>query len=592
MEKETKKTRGRPKKKEPILNESSETLLMSEEKQKVTLADLQDGYRKIYQQMSQFADGSQAAMPVFGTLNSLNPFLQNERLKMINTLPSKRSKEEIVQALQAPQSSEQTLRASSWALAATQYLYYKILREACDIPVYKYYKVPELLDADEYKSKAFKEEDELVDEWLEVFGVARTLKQKAMEVKRDGKSTYLVRSSITEDGHVNYATLEKLPTQYVKLTGIGQHGYIASFNMMLFMNPAFSPKQYSEYIQNVWDQMMEQGVVGRTAEGVMKFMPSAAQKFKYNYKGKDMAVNWETKDRTYLFWVQLPQEICYTFASDNSHAWVVPDTASLFLNLQELTDYSALAGLIASTPLTAILTGEAEYVDNAQPGKTQTKINPEILKGLQDAFNAMTSTNTEAFFAPLKNIQLLSLPNTVNSNEMVSSAIKNFITTSGEGGIIIASDKPSIAQVKGAQLLAESQYDFVTRQFEDALNTIINKLLGLKYHWKIRLWGGIYTMENEKKFLKEAVMAGDKFLMPKLLSSEDLTVRDAHAISGYIDSLEIYDELEKVALVGANPEDEATNPVGRPKLDENDVENDATAASIDAGNNISENKMI
>lgn len=599
-EKEPKK-KGRPKKKEPIYNETSDTLLMSQQKkeEKVTLEDLQAGYQRILTLAADSAGnmmtkGSKAVMPVFGTLNSLNPFLQNERLKMINTLPSKKSKEEIVQALQAPQSSEQTLRASSWALAATQYLYYKILRGACDIPVYKYYKVPELLSSAEYKSKEFQAEDELVDEWLEVFGVARTLKQKAMEVKRDGKSTYLVRSSIEDDHgkkHVNYATLEKLPTQYVKLTGIGQHGYIASFNMMLFCNPAFSPSQYSEYIQNVWDQMMENGVISKDAKGINQFMPSAASKLKIQYKGREMISNWETKDRTYLFWVQLPQEICYTFASDMSHPWVVPDTAQLFLDLQELTDYAALAGLIASTPLTAILTGEAEYVDNAQPGKTQTKINPEILKGLQDAFNAMTSTNTEAFFAPLKNIQLLSLPNTVNSNEMTSNAIKNFITTSGEGGIIIASDKPSIAQVKGAQLLAESQYDFVTRQFEDAINTIINKLLGLKYHWKIRLWGGIYTMENEKKFLKEAVMSGDKFLMPKLLSSEDLTIRDAHALDIYIDSLDIYDKLEKVALVGS-AEDETKNPVGRPAMDEGDVENDATAASKDAGNNVSENKMI
>lgn len=139
--------------------------------------------------------------------------------------------------------------------------------------------------------------------------------------------------------------------------------------------------------------------------------------------------------------------------------------------------------------------------------------------------------------------------------------------------------------------MAESQYDFVTRQFEDALNTIINKLLGLKYHWKIRLWGGIYTMENEKKFLKEAVMSGDKFLMPKLLSSEDLTVRDAHALDIYIDSLDIYDKLEKVALADSS-EDETENPVGRPTMDEGDVENDATAASKDAGNNVSENKMI
>jgi len=34
----------------------------------------------------------------------------------------------------------------------------------------------------------------------------------------------------------------------------------------------------------------------------------------------------------------------------------------LMLKLQELTDYGQLAGLIASTPLTAVLTGEIETI--------------------------------------------------------------------------------------------------------------------------------------------------------------------------------------------------------------------------------------
>ena len=37
-------------------------------------------------------------------------------------------------------------------------------------------------------------------------------------------------------------------------------------------------------------------------------------------------------------------------------------------------------------------------------------------------------------------------------------------------------------------------------------------------------------------------------------------------------------------------EDESENPVGRPPMDENDIENDATAASRDAGNNVSDIK--
>jgi hypothetical protein len=41
----------------------------------------------------------------------------------------------------------------------------------------------------------------------------------------------------------------------------------------------------------------------------------------------------------------------------------------MFLGLQELSDYAKLAGLIQSTPLTAILTGEAEFVTDAQAAR-------------------------------------------------------------------------------------------------------------------------------------------------------------------------------------------------------------------------------
>jgi hypothetical protein len=93
------------------------------------------------------------------------------------------------------------------------------------------------------------------------------------------------------------------------------------------------------------------------------------------------------------------------------------------LGLQELTDYSTLAGLIASTPLTSILTGEAEMVDNPNPGEDQTVLAPETIAGFQNQFNSMTSTNTEALFVPFKNLKLQSLPNIPNSNEIVTKAV-------------------------------------------------------------------------------------------------------------------------------------------------------------------------
>jgi hypothetical protein len=291
--------------------------------------------------------------------------------------------------------------------------------------------------------------------------------------------------------------------------------------------------------------MLSSGAIGR--DKCNRFQVNIGEIMKFSYQdehGVHRKGVFESCNNQYMYWVQLPQELCYTFASDSSVPWAIPDTSGLFLGLQELTDYSTLAGLIASTPLTSILTGEAEMVDNPNPGEDQTVLAPETIAGFQNQFNSMTSTNTEALFVPFKNLKLQSLPNIPNSNEIVTKAVQNFISTAGEGGIIAATDKPSVAQVKGAQLMEESQHNFVTKQFESVLNLIINNLIGCKYKWKLHLWGGIFTFDSEMKRDKEMWTGGATFLLPKIASAYGLNVRDISAITSYVDSFGVYKKFE------------------------------------------------
>ena len=599
-----KRKRGRPRKKplEPVIDEHAQKRLeMTQENEKVTAQQVEDAAKTLFYTTLTRGTTQSTKSAQGNILNQqyYNPFLQNQRLKMINTLPSHFEKDDIIEALRHPQNSEEQLRGASWELASVQYLYYRILREACDVPLYKYYKTPEFLESSEYSSDEFKDEDRFVEDWLKAFSIVNTFKRIALEVKREGKSTYVLRNSLYTDEsgkrQVRYAALEKLPSQYVKLTAIGERGYIASFNMMIFLNPAFSPEQYPEYIQNIWTQLNESGVIDKNRVGIKGKNTLFSQvdvdklkTFRAMYGTKQMPTMLEIRNKyEYVYWVQLPQELCYTFATDMSHPWVVPDTAGLFLDLKELADYSVLAGLVASTPLTAVLTGEAEIINDPQAGRDQSVISADTLLGLQNLFNSMTSTNTEAFFAPLKNLKLQSLDNVPNSNEIKTSAVQNFVSVAGEGGIIVATDKPSVAQVKGAQLLAASQADYVTRQFERVINFIINDILGLQYKWNIHIWGDIYSLNDQKKYLKEMVLGGMKPLLPKLLSAEDMSVTDGKAVIEYIDSLKIYDKLE---TIGQAQKEKLAEQVGRPKLDDDEIENDSTAQSRDLGEDTTENK--
>lgn len=599
---DTTKKRGRPRKEEPqVLTDTSETLQMEKKNKDVTMEDVKNSLAGLYRKL--YADGGLWSNLM--DLNEYNPFLQNARLQMINAYPSSYAPDEIQKMQQDPQNSEIGLRSASASLSATQYLYYKILREACDIPLYKQVVIPPVLaNQSDYLKKDFLDEEEFVEDWKNKLKIPTLLKKMGMEVKREGKPTYIFRQCIdTVDGKkkTGYVTFQKLPSSYVKLTAIGEDGFIASFNMLLFLQPAFSPKQYPEYIQNIWSQIIGNDIIREDSKG--KYVDIAnLQKFSYSTEsGETLKGTLQVKSmarRSYMYWVQLPQDLCFTFASDMSTAWAAPDTMGLFGSLQELTDYSTLAGLVASTPLTAVLTGQAETITNTQPGQDQTEISPHTLLALQNSFDDMVSGNVQGFFAPLKDMKLQTLPNQPNSSDIKTKAIQNFISAAGEGGLIVATDKPSVAMIKGAQLLAESQYDFVTRQFENAINRVLNKWCGLKYEWHIQLWGGIYTFENQVKIMKEMVAGGATFLLPRLASAYNFSMRQIRGVSDYIEAHKIYDKFKTLgwAQTQQNAKDASEKltveqtGAGRKSISEEEIENDSTAASRETGANISELK--
>lgn len=513
---------------------------------------------------------------------------------MIEAYPSTYSPEQITEALKDPGNSEYMLASASAGLSATQYLYYKILREASDIPMFKHYIIPPELSKSEYLSDKFKDEEEFVCKWINALNPVVTFKKMAMEVKREGKATYVFRQcieSINGKLEPKYVVFQKLPAAYTKLTALGQYGYVASFNMLLFLQPAYSPEQYPEYIQKIWAALIDNNFIVKDKRGRYSVDYKGLQDARLNIDGRTIIGNLELSDikkRTYMYWVQLPSDLCYTFASDMSTAIAAPDTMGLFTSLQELTDYSTLAGLVQSTPLTAILTGQAEFITNSQAGQDQTEISPSTLSALQNAFDNMVSGNIQAFFAPLKDLKLQSLPNVPNGSDIKTKALQNFISSAGESGLISASEKPPVAMIKGAQLAAESQYDFVTQQFARAVNSVLNKFCELKYLWRVVLWGGIYTFENQVKIMKEMVASGATFLLPKLASAYDLDMKDVNSISTYIDATGVYDKFK--TLSQSQNQAQGTGEVGRPSLDDSEIDNDNTAASRETGGDISELK--
>lgn len=591
MPEEVKKKRGRPRKEiRPVSNENEKLITMTQANQengnsnnddKITLSAVQNRWANIFSKYASmgFDSISNAWAQSFSSLN--NPFLQNARIKQINNHSIKVDSETLKHALDHPGASENLLGSVSMDLYYTNYIYNMLAKLNRDTPLYNYYVLPQYLEEDNLDKKSFLEESKRVDDIIKVFDPKLTFKTISTQVYLEGKSSYLIRTSYTKD-KCNFFLLQKLNSDMVKLTGFGsKQQFIASFNMMIFLQPAYDVSQYPEYIRQVWEDMMGKGIVvqDELLKGGYKLNPNADIPATHTL---------EWTGEYYMYWVKLPQDLCYTFYQDGATAMVFPDTVGLFSDFNDLEDYKWLQANLLSKGINSVLTAQVPITKNPGAGTDATVITPDTILGYQDFFMNNISGNILPFFAPFENFEMHTLENQPESMNIIFDRTRDLIATSGNSALLSITDKPSIASVKSAQLVQASKCDYLTRQFERFLNNVINSDFELKYKWQVRLWGDIFYNRDDAKNLKELILNGAKGLIPKLLSSYGYTVEDYKSSTIYLDLLGITFERETF-----NEDKNITiedSKVGRPKLNDDDILNDNTGISNDMGNNVSDIK--
>lgn len=552
---------------------------------KVTVEDVTQRWNQVFGKYASqgFDNISSAWMQSWSMLN--NPFLQNARIKQINSTPMKAQQEELQKALANPQDSEQTLSKISMWLYYTNYMYNLLIKLNRDVPQYNYYYIPQYLDEKKMKVAKFREESKKVDRILKALKPKLTFKTIATQVSLEGKASYLPRISYSKkDNKVVFFLLQKLNSDMVKLTGFGsKQQFIASFNMAIFLQPAYSPIQYPPFIQEAWKSMINTGIVVFDKKNNARINPKANIPSTHRL---------EWNGTNYFYWIELPQDMCYTFYSDGAHPNAFPDTIGLFNDLNDLDDYKWLQANLLSKGVNSILTAEVPLIKDPKAGSDATVITPDTILGYEDFFSANISGNIFPFFGPFKEFSLHTLENQPESMDIIFDRTRDLVATSGNSALMSITDKPSIASVKAAQMLQEARCDYMTKQFEEFVNEMLKSNFDLEYEWHVTLWGGIYYNREDIKILREEVSAGMRGMIPKLLSANGLTVEDYIAGQEYVDALGV--DLEKVSNIVDVNEKKSTSvtekKVGRPKLADDDIVNDNTGTSVDAGNNISEIK--
>ena len=583
---EQKRKVGRPPKNkpvDPVVNEQVERIRMTEDKddKKIVLTDIQQKWREI---LHTYSDRGLSMTQISSALSNAmlnNPFLQNQRLRRISSNASAKSKTDLQKALQSPQGNEQLFREESLFLSFTNYVYHSLLNLYRDIPLYNYYYTPKYVDKKDMNGDNFKKESKKVDKILKAFKVKQTFKKINKATQVEGKTTWLLRRSMQNNGDIDFFVLQKLDSDMVKLTSIGSdQNFICSFNFMIFLNPMYSLDFYPPIFKEIFQELLDNGVIIEDSKGNLRFSPQALalaqSEGKLTYDG-----TFENSNNNYLYWVQLPQTLAWTFSQDESHVNAFPDTIGLFMDLSELDGYRWIQSSILSNVVSSILTAEVPYIKDAQAGSDASVFSPDSIIGFENLFKQNVSNMVLPFFAPFENYKLFTIENQPENLNIIYSRLRDLVATSGTSSLLGITEKPTVAMTVAAKQLAAAHCDYLTRQFENFLNYAVNNEFNLKYDWKITLWGDIYHWRDDVKIAKELLSGGVKSVLPKILSAEDMSLEDCICTSDYIDSLGIQFNAK---------EEQISNPVGRPTLDDDQVQNDNTAISKDAGNNVSENK--
>lgn len=530
-----------------------------------------------------------------------NPYIQNKRVKSISTLPHNYGKNEIVDFLLDPNNSEKQLREVSDSLVWTAYPYFKLIKTTADILTYRHYSFPKFIDESDAKTSEFKREWRLVEKVSDSIAPRQTAHEITMITMREGKAFYLLRRNIDKShNNVNYCFLQQLPQDWVKIVGFNNVSkYMVAFNLMYFTKPGTDIKQYGDvfdpYIDDFYSVVYPEYTDrkrGRREQVVFSsFSKRAEQVVAKNAEGSPEIYY---QNGQWFYWITLPAEKVWTFEIDDSSRNVISPLAGLILSMAQISQYENLQLELLANPLVALLHGEIETYDNSRSEMEDAyKLSPSGRQFFEALWYQMMNQNNTGgigfYAAPLRNMKLEQLAEAPNAQNISSEGYAYTMMKSGNG-LLPLSTEPRAGMVEYASKI-ESQYGRrIYETFENLMN-FIYKDIGLKYDWRFKMFGNIFTEERELENARKGMTLGiliDTLKYSAILGHsllDDISISNSVAASGVMDKrLPLVSSYSmKQSENGGLPPQAQVEDGGRPTSDMGEIETEGQEENFDAG---------
>lgn len=513
-----------------------------------------------------------------GTAFLQYPWIQNQRVKGINTQPADYSKDELAKMVLNPGSYEKELRAASASLASSTKTYDLIPQTYQDMMSYYWYVAPG------YTPNKVPKETKMRDLHLGE-QIVRSIDPKRMgheivgKCVQYGKVFYTPRISVDKSHNkVNFAFLQQLPEDFCKIVGFnnGPGKYTVAFDLMYFMRPGTDWRQFGDLFEpymNVFAQVVE-----RKTKSKYVYASVNVDRFNKIKAAESIgAPEWEKIGSVWAYWVTLPAESVITFEISDRNDYVAPPTTGLMVSMTQIPNYEAAQMEIVLNPLTSVMTGELETYDTkGVPNADPIAVGPGTRRLFESFWYEMLARNNTSgigiYMAPAKNLKLQTISDTVSNTNIATTAVADQIQKAGLAALIPTTDDPKVGVAELSAKINAQYANIVYRTFERFFNNLFENLR-LQTPLRFKMFGNIFDRDKEIEQARQGMTLGILGDTLKYAAIQGYTLLDDIAMSEFIEESGVLDK--RIPLVssysakqsesGLPPQaKQELNPGGRP----------------------------
>ena len=503
-----------------------------------------------------------------------NPYIQNQRVKQVSSVPVDYDKDKIAEYLKRPNQSEKPLREAGHALEIAAYPLFKLRKTYQDAMTCRSYVYPaDEMDAGD--ENAFMREWRLADKVRTALDVGGNAHMIAGQVLLEGKVFYQARLTVDKArNRADAGCLQQIPSDWTKIVGFNSETkYTVVFNLMYFMEPGTDYRQFGDLFKPYMDIFWGYVKPVRGKEGKALYMKA----LNAENDGADRKPEVYIQNGRWFYWVTLPAGSVWTFEVDDATRHVFSPFTGLYTSMEQVSQYEAVQLALVQNPLISVVLGEIPYKDNGQYTEAHDpyKLSPTGREYFEALWYQMLAANNTSgvgiYSAPFENMKLVQLAEAPSANEISSRGYKYTMLKAGNG-LVPMSEEPRVGSVASSQILEPAFCEGVYRTMEKLVDHVLQGL-NLRYTWKLKMFGNRFTEKDEIEKCRQDMSLG---ILPSVFRYNAMmghSVLDDVNMSKALDAMKINDLRKPVVSSYNQSADEQKSENGvRPKTDETTTE--------------------